>query len=388
MLRSVTYRRYKSLEDTEVRLGAVNLLIGANAAGKSNAIDALRLLSEAVRSDMETAVSRRGGIHRVVFRSAKERSFALGLDYFVLDPSAPNSKSDMRYNLRVDEHEGRPTVAAEELRIKVKRNEPGKARVWFKAARGRGKALKNLESLAQEPFDTADPGVLALKALGFLTAYPRIKALRSFIENWQFLAVNLEAIRAPSRDERTTRLEVDASNLANVLRTLRGTDTLQAILRDLHDLLEFVEGVETDVERGVVSILLQESPFSDPTEALSASDGTLRLLALVTALHLMPEHGLLCVEEPEHGVHPLVFGPLLDLLRERCPEGGTRQVMLTTHSPDLLDVAAPEEVIVVERLPDGSTQLRRPNPKKLGEWLQDFRLGELWKMRQFGGVPQ
>lgn len=387
MIRKITYGRYKSLHHVELQLDRVNLLIGPNAAGKSNVIDGLRLINEAVRADMETAVSRRGGLRSLVFRSAAERSFVIELDYFVPDPSAAHSRSDMRYKVQVDEQDGRPSVASEELRIKQSRNEPGRAKIWFSCTRGKGQALKDPGSLAREPFDTADPGVLALKALGFLTAYPRIKALRSFIESWQFLTVNLDAVRAPSRDERSTRLEPDASNLANVLRTLRGKERYRSILEALHDLLDFIESVDTDVDRGLVSLLLKEAPFSDPTEALAASDGTLRLLALVTALHLMPEHGLLCVEEPEHGLHPLVFGPLLDLIRERCPREGTRQVVIATHSPDLIDAAQPDEVIVVERAGNGSTNLGRLDPQKLDDWLEDFRLGELWRMRQLGGVP-
>jgi predicted ATPase len=101
----------------------------------------------------------------------------------------------------------------------------------------------------------------------------------------------------------------------------------------------------------------------------------------------MPTHGLLCIEEPEHGLHPLVFGPLLDTLREYCPPGGTRQVVLSTHSPDLVDAAGPEEVLVVERNKAGSTEFRYLSASQLDRWLQDFRLGELWRMRQIGGVP-
>jgi predicted ATPase len=311
VIRKVTYQRYKSLESVELEPGHLTVLIGPNAAGKSNVIDGLRLLAEGVRSDMETAVSRRGGIRNLVFRGSPELSFAIELDYFVPDPTAPHSRSDMRYKVQVDEEGGRASVAHEELRIKQRRSEPGTARIWFRNKRGRGKALKDPKSSIREPFDTGDPGLLALKALGFLTNYPRIKALRSFIESWQFLSVNLQAVRTPSRAERTDRLEADAGNLANVLRTLRSTDKYKKILEDLQDLLSFLKDVDTQVDRGLVSLLLREEPFSDPTEALAASDGTLRLLALVTALHLMPGHSLLCVEEPEHGLHPFLFGPLL-----------------------------------------------------------------------------
>jgi predicted ATPase len=149
-----------------------------------------------------------------------------------------------------------------------------------------------------------------------------------------------------------------------------------------------VSGIQTSVEHGRVLLYLIEQPFDAPFDTLAISDGTLRLLALLTALETMPEHGLLCIEEPEHGLHPLVFGALLDIVREYCPPDGTRQVLLTTHSPDLVDAATPDEVLVVERDGGGATEFRRLSAKKLHRWLRDFRLGELWRMRQIGGVPR
>lgn len=258
MIRRLQFHRFKSLQRAALDVGAVNLLIGANAAGKSNVVRGFRFIADAIKTDVETAIAPLGGT---------------------------------------------------------------------------------------------------------------------------------ESARAPRRDMRSDTLDPDAANLVNVLRTLSDTPTYATILHDLHSLIETIEGIETAVDRGRVSLLLREQPFADPVEVLSVSDGTLRILALLTALHLMPEHALLCVEEPEHGIHPLVFGPLLDLVRERCPEDGARQVIMTTHSPDLVDAARPQEVVIVERDEAGRTVLLRPDWHKLRRWLQDFRLGELWRMRQLGGVP-
>lgn len=391
MIRALEIQRYRSIEHANLALGPVRILIGANAAGKSNVLDALRLLAEAVRDDMETAVTRRGNLDTVVFLCAgpEKRTFEIAIDYFVPDPNAPFSQSDMSYRVRVGEQDGRPGVAFEELRIKRNRGEPGAPKVWFRSKWGKGEALRDPEKKTKEPFDTGDPGVLALKALGFLDAYPRIRVLRKFIEGWQFLTVDLAKVREPQRDRREHLLSPDAGNLANVLRTLDGTDRpcYEAVLQDVHSLLSHVEGLSTEVDRGRVVLLLQERGMPRPLEALSLSDGTLRLLAIVTALETMPQHGLLCIEEPEHGIHPLVFGPLLDLVRERCPQDGPRQVLLTTHSPDLVDAAEPEEVVPVERDPKGATVLRPLEPRQIKKWVQDFRLGELWRMRQIGGVP-
>jgi predicted ATPase len=389
MIRKLEVKRYRSLRDISLRFGTVRLLIGPNAAGKSNVIDSLRLLAEAVRSDMETAVTRRGGLKGVVFLSSEEPTFEIGLEYFVPDPAAPHSRSDMSYLVEVVEREGRPGVAREELRIKRNRNERGAPKLWFRAEWGRGEALRDPASDRREAFETGDPGVLALKALGFLDAYPRIRALRTFIEGWQFLSVDLGRVREPRRDERATGLTSDAANLANVLRTLEASSEKRypRILDDLQSLLAHVEEVATQVERGRVTLLMRERGFADPLEALALSDGTLRLLAIVTALETMPEHGLLCVEEPEHGLHPLLFGPILDLIRERCPKGGPKQVLLTTHSPDLVDAAEVGEVLPVERDQNGGTKLLELDEVKTKKWLEDFRLGELWRMRQIGGVP-
>lgn len=389
MIKNLMVKRYRSLANVTFRFGTVRLLIGPNAAGKSNLIDALRLLAEAVRSDMETAVTRRGGLKSIVFLGSSEQTFEVALEYFVPDPTAPRSRSDMAYLVRVAEQQGRPGVALEELRIKRNRNEPGAPKLWFRSEWGRGEALRDPASDQSEAFETGDPGVLALRALGFLDAYPRIRALRTFIEGWQFLSVDLTRVREPRRDERATGLTPDAANLANVLRTLKASDDQRyvRILDDVQSLLRHVEEVATQVERGRVTLLMRERGFSEPLEALALSDGTLRLLAIITALETMPEHGLLCIEEPEHGLHPLLFGPLLDLFREKCPDGGPKQVLMTTHSPELVDAAELGEVLPVERDEKGATQLLELDPDKTRKWLEDFRLGELWRMRQIGGVP-
>ena len=389
MIRSIQFRHFKSLDDGELRLGPVTILIGPNASGKSNVIGAFRFLSEAISADVETAVARLGGIEDSVFWQASGGTFSLQVDYFVPDPSAPNSRADMRYHVEVGSYDGRAAVLKEELRLKSNRSEPGRPRIWLQSMRGKGFAVRDPASDKTESFDTSDPGVLALKAVGFLSTYPRVQALREFIEGWQFLSVNLDGIRQPHRDGRADRLSADASNLANVLRTLEqaNSDTLEKIASDATWILKQLEGVSTEVDRGKLLLMVKERAFAQEFDALSASDGTLRLLALLTALHTMPPHALLCVEEPEHGLHPSVFGPLFDIIRERCPARGGRQVLVTTHSPDLLDAAKPPEVVVADRDRAGRTQMARPDHEGLARWLEDFRLSELWRMRQIGGVP-
>jgi predicted ATPase len=403
LIKRIDLTNWTSLRDVGFALGPVQLLIGPNAAGKSNVIDALRFLRDALAFDIPTAcTSGRGGLDAIRSATAAAGPVRITLEYFVPDPSVPQSRSDMRYVLEIGTtSSGTPGAQLEELRIKRRRSERGNKMIFFRSLWGVGTA--NLDfSLAdvrratgpradveELPVRTGDPGVLALKALGFLDLFPRVAALREFVQNWQFLDVDLPAIRAPHRYERALALDPTASNLVNVLRTLwqETPEKFQRITDHVTTLLAHVSSLDTEVQHGLAVILVEEAALGRRFEALSTSDGTLRLLAVVTALETMPQHSLLCIEEPEHGVHPLVFGPLLDVIREYCPPGGTRQVLLTTHSPDMLDAAEPAEVRIVDRDPTGSTDVRELDAAELARWQNDFRLGELWRLRQLGGVP-
>src|SRR3954470_15863517 len=105
MIRQLHVRGYKSLQDATLTMRPLRILIGANAAGKSNVVDALRFLSEAVQSDVATALARRGGLPTVVFLGSPEKRFELGLDY--ISPGADNgaTQTELRYTLIVAEHD-------------------------------------------------------------------------------------------------------------------------------------------------------------------------------------------------------------------------------------------------------------------------------------------
>lgn len=386
MLCSLKVEQYKSLKRVEWEPGPVSILIGPNASGKSNLIDALRFLHEAVSSDVETAVGRRGGFENLLFQGERWGDrFIISLHYQPTD----RSREPLRYHVQIaDASTAKDTVApgTPGIREEYLSRILSAAEVQSLFIAGWGRGTLDLNTVA---FDTGDTSVLGIKAVGFLDQHPDIRELRAFIEGWQFLQVDLTKIREPQRDRRALHLLPDGSNLANVLRTLSAGNPgkLDEIVADVRSLLAHVESLQLEVERGQVTLLLKEHGFARAFDPLALSDGTLRLLVLVTAVHTMPEQGLLCIEEPEHGLHPLLFGPLLDLIRERCPDGGSRQIVMTTHSPDLVDAAEPQEVVPVERAEDGSTELRVLDQDKLKQWLEEFRLGELWRMRQIGAVP-
>ena len=131
-----------------------------------------------------------------------------------------------------------------------------------------------------------------------------------------------------------------------------------------------------------MQVFFTEGDFSIPATRLS--DGTLRYLCLLAILCDPEPPPLICIEEPELGLHPDVLPALADLLRE-C---STRtQLIVTTHSDILIDAMSetPESVVVCSK-PDGQTIMKRLNADDLAEWLKKYRLGELWMKGEIGGT--
>jgi len=139
--------------------------------------------------------------------------------------------------------------------------------------------------------------------------------------------------------------------------------------------------IDTPVKGGMLDVSLEEAGVSIP--AIRLSDGTLRWLALLTILLHPTPPPLVCLEEPELGLHPDIIRPLAELLIDASER---MQLIVTTHSDALVDhlTDIPESVIVCEK-ENGSTTLRRLDRRRLSSWLERYRLGELWRTGEIGG---
>ena len=134
---------------------------------------------------------------------------------------------------------------------------------------------------------------------------------------------------------------------------------------------------------GTVQVFFEEDALDANVPATRLSDGSLRYLCLLVALSNPVPPPVICIEEPETGLHPDIIPQLAKLLVEASQRS---QIIVTTHSDILVDALTdtPEAVIICEKV-DGATQLRRLNADKLKVWLDKYRLGELWTRGQLGG---
>jgi predicted ATPase len=217
--------------------------------------------------------------------------------------------------------------------------------------------------------------------------YSELYDLSSFFEvielyrDWSFGRYTPPRMPQPA-DLPNDYLMKDAQNLGLVLNQIRrNPEAKEALLKHLSLVYEGVRDVDVSIEGGTVQVFLHEHKWVVPAHRLS--DGTLRWLSLLAILLNPKDQTIVCIEEPEMGLHPDLLPPLAKLLREASQR---MQLIVTTHSDVLVDALSdtPESVLVCEKH-EGSTTLRRLDRDDLSDWLEKYTLGQLWRRGELGG---
>ena len=271
-------------------------------------------------------------------------------------------------------------------------NSPGDSPVFHYQYRG-GEPVVNTDGerssvrhLQRENVDISQSILSQLRGPGFLSELAQLtdtfEAMRFYRE---FQIGNGMSLRRPQQaDLPQSYLFEDGSNLAVVLSYLLNQPTIKArILEHLQEFYPSVQDMLAAVLGGSIQISLHEEGLHHPVPSSRLSDGTLRYLCLLAVLCHPQQPSVICIEEPETGLHPDVIPGLAKLLVEASENS---QIIITTHSDILVDALSetPEAVVICEKI-DGATQLRRLDPDDLDVWLEKYRLGELWTSGDLGG---
>ncbi len=369
-------------------LQPLNVLIGPNASGKSNVIEALGLLA-ATPSDLAGAVQRGGGAREWLWKGGST-------DFAEIDAVlARRNGRDIRYRLRLGSVKSRLELldeAIEEIEPDPQQDDVRDVYFYYRFQRGHpvlnvktehGRKRRRLERQDLLP----DQSVLAQRREPDL--YPEVAEVGKAFSSIQILDQWTCGHRSPPRDAQQTDMPEDRllpsnSNLSLVLNhiELSGEKRINDLLRRFFPRFE---RLTTGIQGGTAQLYFFESGFKTPIPATRVSDGTLRFVALLAALLSPSPPPLLCIEEPELGLHP----DAATLLAEVLVEASNRmQLVVTTHSEALISTFTdqPDAVVACER-PGASTVLRRLDPRKLASWLDDYRLGDLWRMGELGANP-
>jgi predicted ATPase len=197
-------------------------------------------------------------------------------------------------------------------------------------------------------------------------------------------------LRKTARIDDNRFLRPDGGNLPAFLYYLRKKhqEAYRLIVRTVQRVAPFFEDFQLEplqLKPDDIKLEWRHKRSDQYFDASSLSDGTLRFIALAT-LFLQPEKyrpSVILVDEPELGLHPYALEMLAALVRQASV---TTQVIVSTQSSLLLDHFEPEDVLVANRVNDG-TQLTRLESPQLAKWLEDYSLGQLWEKNEFGGRP-
>ena len=383
-LKSIRLTNFLSYGDAApaIELRPLNVIIGPNGSGKSNLIEAIELL-RATPKDLLTPIRDGGGVRDWLWKGASTLPVAT-VEAVVDYPKGP---IPLRYVLSFTEVGQRFEIVDE--RVENEFPGPGQMQPYFYYRFQNGRPVLNVGGsrrfLQHEDIDNAasilsqrkDPDQYPeLTHLG--NAFARMRPYRE----WSF--GRYTAPRLPQKaDLPNEHLELDSSNLGLVHNRLRREQPVKRrLLESLRVLYDGIDDFDVQIEGGTVQVFFGEGRYTVPATRLS--DGTLRYLCLLAILCHPSPGPLVCIEEPELGLHPDVLPTLAALLKEASER---TQVIVTTHSDVLVDAFTdvPEAVLVAGRSEHGTT-LERLNAEKLRPWLEKYRLGQLWTRGDIGGT--
>jgi len=369
MLTSVELEHFKNIGSQKVALGPLRVLVGRNGAGKSNFIDALRFVRDCLRLGLDSAAMRRGGIGALrqwsPYRPYKCVSVAV-------EGEGPNSR--WRYHLELGGESGEYHVRRES----------------YMAGPPQGDLLPTVFDVRGTEWRVRPEGVDAVLGprdilFPLIGGHPLVREAARTLVNMEFYSMYPDKLRDPQLPFDGSRLLDEGYNLASVLRHLEQDEPqiLRAVSRDLSRIVENVTGVRV---RPVGSRLVIELHHPAPKkahwmDAAQQSDGTLRVLGLLVALHQVPAPSLIAIEEPELTLHPGAMGLLCDTFLEASL---STQIILTTHSPDLISRFPVDNLLVAESI-DGEAQIGPVDETQRGV-VEDqlFTAGDLLRLE--GGL--
>ena len=382
LISEITPKNFLSFgPDTEpIELHSLNVLIGANGSGKSNLIEAIAFLRAAPK-DFQAVTRSGGGVTEWIYKGSPDADASIsalmnGPDIgqrieHDISFRQSNNAFQLTYE-RIEDSSYTEEGVKRHLQVTSKEGQFDFVGETFRHGYSSANLDRNTSIIPQ--FSAPD----RYPALTYLAdQYSKIRIYR----DWQFGRKSVLRT-AQQADLRTETLEEDYSNLALFLNRLRRyPETKKTVLKYLRDLYDGVDDFDVSVVGSSVQIFLTEGEFVIPASRLS--DGTLRHLSLLAILCDPTPPPLICIEEPEMGLHMDLIPGVARLLVEASQR---TQIIVTTHSDILVDALTEtlEAVLVCEKNA-GQTEINRLSRAELSIWLDKYRLGELWLRGEIGG---
>jgi predicted ATPase len=372
-LHRLRIRNFRVLRDVELRPTPVTVIVGPNGSGKSTLLDVLAFIQDVTRSNLDDAWVRAGRMANV-----RSRGSAGPVEIDLTYSDEASAGRPVRYHLAVDEVDGAPRAVREHLQWYFA---PDKPEDVLDFRNGRGVAHPDgIDAIRWNMQESLGPGSLAISIFGQQDSYSSVQRSLYSLRDWHVSRFNADRARETAAAGPQRRLASDGSNLANVLQYLaeRSPEDLVEVTGALRRQVPQAAGLDAQVLPDDRLLLrLRDEPFEGSVLARFVSEGTVKLLAYLILLRTGSGPRLLGIEEPDNQLHSRLIQGLADELRVAAHE---RQVLVTTHSPYLVDAIRPEELWTLYRGDDGYSRavLASDLPRLQAQVSAGGALGDLW----------
>jgi predicted ATPase len=388
-IKTIHVKNFKSFKELQVDLGKFNILIGANASGKSNFIRVFEFLRDIARHGLENAISLQGGAEyltnlnlgatenfsiEVVFTPDHERFFTIS--------AAKTSKSglgmvplEVTYSFSVGfSKKGKEfRVIDDRLTMKADFRTWGQDREQAESAKlhavGEVLIFRDGEttSVSVTPPESLSLSEYEVSPLIFREAASRLSPILIGLPFFVGIAFDYIAIydfdpKLPKKATPITGkadLEEDGSNLAIVLKNIIENKDRKRKLRNLlGDLLPFVTGLEVEkfADKSLLFNLQETYAKKQSLPASLISDGTINVTALIAALYFERKPAAI-IEEPERNIHPSLISKIIAMMKDASKN---KQIIVTTHNPEVVKHADIGDILLVSRDGNGFSTISRP----------------------------
>ncbi|MGD9824724.1 AAA family ATPase [Desulfobacter sp.] len=370
-LDKLTVKGFKSIKElNEFKLGDLNVIIGANGAGKSNFVQIFRMLMAMTQKNLSRFILERGGADNFLFNGPKiTQSINMEFEFASLSDFSKGSNS---YKFELTPTADEAFLISEERKYVT---------TSWRSYGGPSKESRLYDERDEKSTNGEWNGV------GHF--------VYESISNWMVYHFHDTGERAPMRRSEIVedyhKLRGDAANIAPFLLHLKNDDYFAGYYKKIVDavrlVIPFFDDFRLDVQKlgeaEKVRLSWSQKGSDFPMQPYHLSDGSIRFICLATALLQPNPPSTIIIDEPELGLHPAAIVVLAELIQAASKQ---TQVIVATQSPALIDQFGIEDIIVMNRQ-DGASTFERLKEKDFSAWLDDYSVGELWSKNVIAGGP-
>ncbi|MDR0516848.1 MAG: AAA family ATPase [Fibromonadaceae bacterium] len=383
-IETIEIHNFKAFQNVKIEnIGAMGIFLGENGTGKTSLFDAFGFMKDCLTENVHSALQKRGGYNEVHSRKA-DGDISILFKYKP-KPNHPICAYELQIGLDGNKN---PVINRERLSY---RRSAGIGKPWdfINFSKGKGQAITNegtlkedISSAKREKFSLAASDILAIKSLGQMSRFGAVVEFRKFLEDWFIANFQIDKMRLAQETSYNESLNRGGDNIANVAQYLydRHKDKFNSILEKMQKRIPGIKKVEAKTtEDGNILLKFHDGRFADPFPAKYVSDGTIKMFAYLVMLANPKPHKLLCIEEPENQLYPHLLEELVEEFREYANLGG--QVLISSHSPDLVNTLEPAELFILKKQDNGYSEIKSVSKNKNAVKLYEAgdKLGYLWK---------